>query len=109
MGTKGPTGLRCSRPMSSASATQFGEQVIGDRQANHAAGVDVEDDRGVDPAFDGAVLDDGDHSQPIRARCDEAVVYQIRPRGGRGSPVAPAAAVPPFRPPSLCTATPACD
>jgi hypothetical protein len=41
---------------------QFSAQVISDRPADHAAGVDVEHDRGIHPALTGAVL--GDVSNP---------------------------------------------
>jgi len=77
---------------------QLGAQMIGDRPAHHAAGEDIEDDRGVDPALTGAVLGDVGDPQPVRALGDEAAVDQVRPGRSRGPGPAPPATVNPLEP-----------
>ncbi len=42
--------------------------------AHYPAGVDIEDDRGINPTFAGAVLGDVDDPEPVRALGDEAAL-----------------------------------
>ena len=58
---------------------QLGAQVISDRPADHAAGVDIQHDRAVHPPAAGAVLGDVGDPQPVGAVGDEPPVDVIGP------------------------------
>ena len=72
---------------------QLGAQMVRDRPADDAAGVDVEDGGAVDPALAGAVLGDVGEPQLVRPVGTELPLHPVLPHRLGGSRVAPAAAV----------------
>src|SRR3954453_11386531 len=69
---------------------QVGAQRLRQLPADHTAGVDVDDEGGVDPAGEGAAVGDVGNPQLVRASCGERSVDQVgagvRAGPGHGGP-----------------------
>lgn len=64
---------------------QVGPQILRQLSAHHASGVDVDDERCIDPAGEGTAVGDVRDPDPVRIRGLEIAIQKVRTRVGTTS------------------------